>query len=302
MMRSTFEQQAGQDARSDKPTEHAMTHDLPQLIDDFLSYLTAIRGYSDQTAKTYATALNQMRQQCEWYEESGHWILDIMAYRLAIRSHAKRSIHAKITAIRSFVHYLNDYAGLQVRTMGADTIKTPQTLPKPIDEHVIESVLASATPEETLLITMLYGLGLRISELSGLKLKEIDQEWIQIHGKGNTVRQLPLLPYLHTQIGRHRRTHAPREYLFEKDGKPMSAAQLRYRMTRVFRAHGFQATPHQLRHAFATHLLAHGARIADVSELLGHASMATTQVYTKLGNAKKMEAYTQAHPLAQKES
>ncbi|HHD72405.1 MAG TPA: integrase, partial [Epsilonproteobacteria bacterium] len=89
-------------------------------------------------------------------------------------------------------------------------------------------------------------------------------------------------------------------YLFEKGGKNMNQAQLRYLLTKLFKAKGLKATPHQLRHSFATHLLDHGARISDVSELLGHRSMATTQVYTKLGNSRKLQEYLSAHPLAQK--
>jgi integrase/recombinase XerC len=274
-----------------------MGHDLSALIDDFLLYLIRVRGYSECTATTYATALNQMRQVCEWYEEPDRWVLDIMPYRLSIRTLSKRSIHAKLTAIRSFARYLNDQKGIPTRTLGTETIKTPQTLPKPIDEHAIQEVIEAASPEEELLIAMLYGLGLRISELASLTLEQIADEWIEIHGKGNKVRQLPLLPYLRTLIARHRATNAPRVYLFEHEEKAMSASQLRYRLSKLFRAHGFKATPHQLRHSFATHLLAHGARIADVSELLGHASMATTQVYTKLGSVKKMEEYMGAHPL-----
>ena len=278
-----------------------MTPDLEDLTEAFLAYLTRVRGYSDATATTYATALHQMQNQCNFYEEGEHWVLDIMPYRLEIRSLSKRSIHAKLTAIRSFTHYLNDHTPLTIKTLGSDTIKTPQTLPKPIEENVIDEVMEAATPEDRLLIAMLYGLGLRISELASLKLEQIDTEWIRILGKGNKVRQLPLLSYLQTLIQTHRNTQAPRVYLFEKEEQPMSAAQLRYRLTKLFRAHGFKATPHQLRHSFATHLLAHGARIADVSELLGHASMATTQVYTKLSSVKKMDEYMRAHPLMKNE-
>jgi len=275
-----------------------MEEKLSDYIADFLAYLVDVRGYSPLTAKTYATALHHMEEHCVFSEEKGHWILDIMPYRLMIRPLSKRSIHAKLTAIRSFVRYLNDQAGLAVRAQGIETIKTPQTLPKPLDEHAIAEVLAHATLDEQLLIAMLYGLGLRISELSALKLEAIDTEWIQVVGKGNKVRQVPLLPYVRDLITRYRALHTPRIYLFESEELPMRAAQLRYRLTKLFRAHGFKATPHQLRHSFATHLLAHGARIADVSELLGHASMATTQVYTKLGSVKKMDEYMQAHPLA----
>ncbi len=275
-----------------------MRPDLERLIDDFLIYLSRVRGYSERTVTTYETALRQMQGYALWEEESGRQLLDIMPWRRVIRTLSKRSIHAKLTAVRSFVHYLNDQAGITVRARGIETIKTPQTLPKPIDEQAIDEVLEDARPDERLLVVMLYGLGLRISELSSMRLEWIGAEWIMVHGKGNKVRQLPLLPELHRLIEQHVAVTHPREYLFEKEGKPLSAAQLRYRLSKLFRAHGFKATPHQLRHSFATHLLAHGARIADVSELLGHASMATTQVYTKLGSVKKMDEYMGAHPLA----
>jgi integrase/recombinase XerC len=81
----------------------------------------------------------------------------------------------------------------------------------------------------------------------------------------------------------------------------MNSAQLRYRVSKLFGSRGLKVTPHQLRHSYATHLLDNGARISDVSELLGHSNMATTQIYTKLGNRKKMSEYMSAHPLAKQE-
>ena len=275
-----------------------MSDDLTERIEAFLNYLLRVRGYSERTVTTYATALHQMRRRCEWYEEAGDRVLDIMPWRLEIRALSRRTIHAKLTAVRSFVRYLSEQENLRVRAIGIETIKTPQTLPRPVEEHIIAEVLEAAPPLEHLMIVLLYGLGLRISELAHLRLDQIDAEWVTIHGKGGKTRQLPLLPALQREIALYRQRYAPRHYLLEKEGKPIGAATLRYRLTRLFRAHGFHATPHQLRHAFATHLLGHGARIADVSELLGHASMATTQIYTQLGSVKKMEEYMGAHPLA----
>ena len=116
-------------------------------------------------------------------------------------------------------------------------------------------------------------------------------------GKGNKTRQLPLLPSIQKMLLRYLELRTPRNYLFEKSGSALNIAQLRYKVTKLFKAQGIKATPHQLRHSFATHLLNNGARISDVSELLGHSSMATTQIYTKLASSKKMEEYTKAHPL-----
>jgi integrase/recombinase XerC len=145
---------------------------------------------------------------------------------------------------------------------------------------------------------MLYGLGLRISELAQVKLDNIKGQWIQILGKGNKVRELPLLNELQNLITLYTQEKNPKKYLFEKGNAPMNVAQLRYIISKLFKSVGIKATPHQLRHSFATHLLNNGARISDVSELLGHETMATTQVYTKLGSVKKMQEYMKAHPLA----
>jgi integrase/recombinase XerC len=91
--------------------------------------------------------------------------------------------------------------------------------------------------------------------------------------------------------------NTPKEYLFEKNGEKLSQNSLRYLVDKTFKRLGLKVTPHQLRHSFATSLLNGGASIADVSELLGHSTMATTQIYTKLGTTLKRENYIKTHPL-----
>lgn len=274
------------------------SEELRGYIDDFLEYLLDVRGYSEQTVKTYDIALRQMAEVSHFYEEDAVTVLDITPFRFKIVKNHKKTIVKKLSAIRSFVKYLEDQMHMSVKLIADESIKVPQSLPKPIEETYIEEVLSKANLEEKLLISMLYGLGLRISELSELKLEDIKESWIQIHGKGNKVRELPLLGELKKLIKLYRAQAMPKKYLFEKGNSPMNSAQLRYKLTKLFKEAGFKVTPHQLRHSFATHLLNNGARIADVSELLGHATMATTQVYTKLGSVKKMQEYMKAHPLA----
>ncbi len=274
---------------------------LETLIDDFLLYLEEIRGYSPMTVRTYETALTQMVQTAEWYEEEGERILDITPFRFRIASLSKKSIATKLTAVRSFVDYLRKQRHIAVTLKADDPVKVPKTLPKPIEEGHIKEVLASATLQERLLIEMLYAMGLRISELSGLRLDAIKEGWAEVVGKGNKVRHIPIVPSLQRDIARYIESYRPKRYLFEERGRALSASQLRYRLGKVFAAHGLKATPHRLRHSFATHLLQHGARIADVSELLGHATMATTQIYTELGAIKKLREYRAAHPLAKSE-
>ena len=278
-----------------------MTKDPKAYIEDFLKFLISVRGYSKHTVQSYSAALSQMITASQWIEEEGRWILDIMPLRLKLASKNKKTIMLRLSAIRSFVRYLEEHHNLIIKLTGDASIKTPQTLPKPIDEQYIKEVLAEADLREKLLISLLYGLGLRISELSSLRLDQLSSEWIEVVGKGRKSRQIPLLPSLQKLIMLYLDRYTPKEYLFEKDGAPLSTSQLRYRIHKVFGSHGIKATPHQLRHSFATHLLHHGARISDVSELLGHSSMATTQVYTKLASSKKMEEYMRAHPLANQE-
>ncbi|WP_294956369.1 tyrosine-type recombinase/integrase [Sulfurovum sp.] len=275
------------------------TEKLETYIEAFLDYLLDVRGYSALSVETYEIALRQMAEVSPFYEEEERWVLDITPFRFSIVKNSKKTIVKKLSAVRSLVKYLEDQCHLTITLIADESIRVPQSLPKPIEEKYIEEVLVTATMEEKLLISMLYGLGLRISELSGLKLEDIKEEWIQIHGKGNKVRELPLIRPLQVLLKSYRAQMQPRKYLFEKGNAPMNSAQLRYKLTKLFKASGMKATPHQLRHSFATHLLNHGARIADVSELLGHETMATTQVYTKLGSARKMQEYMRSHPLAE---
>ena len=275
-----------------------MKEKLYDLSEEFLEYLYDVRGYSEHSITTYEVALRQMSEVSHFSFENDIYTLDITPFRFNIVKNSKKTIVKKLSAVRSFVKYMEDQCLMPMKLLGDETIKVPQSLPKPIEEQYIVEVLEEAKLEEKLLISMLYGLGLRISELSGLKLDDIKEKWVQIHGKGNKVRELPLLLELHTLITRYTQIKHPKMYLFEKGNAPMNSAQLRYILTKLFKAQGIKATPHQLRHSFATHLLNHGARIADVSELLGHETMATTQVYTKLGSVKKMQEYMKAHPLA----
>ncbi len=273
---------------------------LSELVDEFLDYLFQIRGYSETTVETYELPLRQMLSHHGIRKEKEGVVLDIMPLRREIAGNQRRTVAKKLSAIRSFVRYLQEQKEMAIVLEGDDSVKVPKTLPKPIDEGYIREVMEAADPTERLLLALLYGLGLRISELASLRREQIRGEWITIHGKGGKSRQLPIPPKVRKLLETYLSLHPVGEYLFEKGNAPMSAAQLRYRVQKLFRSRGIKATPHQLRHSFATHLLEHGARISDVSELLGHSSMATTQIYTKLGSTQKLKEYMKAHPLGKK--
>lgn len=262
----------------------------------FLLYLEKVRGYSDLTLKTYDEAISEAIAFIEIEIKEKTTVFNLMPYRIKIAALKQKTIAKKLSAIRSFVEYVNTQD--EHITLKADeSIKVPRTLPKPIPhEHIMEA-LNVAEPEERLVVTMLYTLGLRISELAGLKLDDIEKEWIRVVGKGNKQRDIPLLQSTAKLVREYVVESRPKKYLFEQNSQKLSENSLRYIITKVFKRVSLKVTPHQLRHSYATILLNNNARIADVSELLGHSSMATTQIYTKLGSALKMQNYNKAHPL-----
>ncbi len=270
---------------------------LNEKINNFLFYLEKVRAYAPNSIVTYKNVLLEMNCICHYYEEDKRIILDITPLRLKIVNNSKKTIAKKLSAIRSFVKFMQEQEEINIELIGDSVIKVPKTLPKPIDKKIIDEVLQTCTIKENLVITLLYGLGLRISELATLDLSNISNEWIRVKGKGNKERQIPLLNNVYSQIVSYIQHENPKKFLFEKDGKEMNSHQIRYIFSKIFKRSGLKATPHQLRHSFATHLLHNGARISDVSELMGHSSMVSTQIYTQLKNSKKLNEYSKAHPL-----
>lgn len=267
-------------------------------INAFLDYLTNIRKYSPQTIYTYKKTLLEAAPKVEISEDNGRIIYDIRGYRLEISKLAKKTIAKKVSTLRSFFEYKKSM-GFKIKTIGDEQIKTPKSLPKPIHKDLIQKAINECRNSgEKLLLLMLYSLGLRISELENLKLQDIGREWVKVvHGKGGKDRMIPLLPEVFELIEKYRLENGSRLYLFEEKEKPLSQNCLRYKLSKIFERVGARATPHQLRHSFATDLINKGARIVDVSELLGHKELSTTQVYTKLGMNKKLSGYLNAHPM-----
>ncbi|MFK5937475.1 MAG: tyrosine-type recombinase/integrase [Sulfurimonas sp.] len=262
----------------------------------FLEYLEKLRGYSDLTIKSYDESIKESLRFVEIVNENTHISIDLMPYRIEIAHLNAKTISKKLSAIRSFVSFLNE-KGTKVILKADDSVKVAKTLPKPIShEHILEA-LSLANLEERLIITMLYTLGLRISELGSLKLEDISKEWVRVLGKGSKQRDIPLIASTKKVLDEFCSSFKTNKFLFEKNGEKLSENSLRYIITKVFKRVGMKVSPHQLRHSYATALLNGGAPIVDVSELLGHSSMSTTQIYTKLGSALKQQNYNKAHPL-----
>lgn len=273
-------------------TKNSFKEELPR----FLSFLDTMRGYSSATRRTYEIILQDATNFIEFVPQHNATLLNLMPYRFKIASQKKRTIAKKLSAIRSYVRYLEEQ-GYTLHLASDTSIKVPQTLPKPLATTHIDEALSVCDDTQSLIILVMFGLGLRVSELSHLRLSDISSEWIRVRGKGDKSRDIPLVPFLSQKITHYIQVHTPKTYLMEHKFERLSENALRYRLKKCFAHIGIHATPHQLRHSYATELLNGGSRITDVSQLLGHSHLSTTQIYTKLHNGTKMDNYLHAHPL-----
>lgn len=274
-----------------------MKEDFFRYLEDFMVFLENIKKYSKLTSKTYYTPVKEILSVSELYEEDDKIILDITKYRLKIAKQSNKTINKKLSSLRSFLKFLAS-KNIKVILKGAQSVKSAQTLPKPISTENIFESLKTADEESKLIVLLIYSFGLRISELVTLKLKDIDETFIKVTGKGNKQRQIPSNKIVNNLLKTHLQLKSPKEHIFEKEGKAFSARQLQYRLEKIFKTVGIKATPHQLRHSFATDLLNNGARINDISELLGHSSLKATGIYTKLNTITKLKQYNTSHPLS----
>ncbi len=276
-----------------------MKNFLNREIDRFLQYKKTVRGFSENSYKTYKLNLEESKKYIDIEIKDEKYYINLMPYRLYISKKSKKTIAKKISIIRSFVQFLQENS-YKVKLIGDELVKVPKSLPKPIDEKYIKEAYVKATAEEKILILFLYGFGLRISELSNLKKVDIGENWIRVVGKGDKTRNIPIVPFVKEIIKQYIKENNNLNYIFEKNGQKLSENILRYKIGKVFSKIGIKATPHQLRHSYASGLLNSGARINDVSILLGHSSLSTTEIYTKLDSGYKMKNYQNAHPLCNK--
>lgn len=226
-----------------------------------------------------------------------------------------RTLARQLSSLRSFYRFAEKQGLFRNAALSAiRSPKLPHRVPKPVAaEKARDLVKADAmadadTPQWVLardeaVLTLLYAAGLRISEALSLTRSQADQPVLRVTGKGNKTRIVPLLPAARQAITRYRDlcpfALKPEEPLFRGvKGGPLNARNIQLLVARLRGALGLPetATPHALRHSFATHLLSHGADLRVIQELLGHASLSTTQVYTEVNRAHLLEQYRKAHP------
>lgn len=267
----------------------------------FLSFLSLHRGGTEGAAALIALPQSDLRA----------WMAEERARGLSARSLARA-----MSSVKNFSAWLSDHAGSDATTiLSARTPRYKRKLPRPLSvdaaAEIIEVVADQAREDwvavrDRAVVTLLYGCGLRISEALGLTgaaspLPEV----LRITGKGDKTRLVPVLPVAREAVAEYVRLCpydlSADEALFRgARGGPLNARLIASVMEKARLQMGLPATatPHALRHSFATHLLASGGDLRSIQELLGHASLATTQTYTAVDAARLMEVYGKAHPRA----
>ena len=251
---------------------------------------------------------------------------DIRAYVAACHTHAisARSQARKLSALRHFYRYLErsghgvqhavQYFRVRTQHHSAPRAIAADSLLAMLNDcqHLSETLWIQH--RDQLMIGLLYGAGLRIGEALALNVRAIlpDSSTLRVQGKGNKQREVPLLPLIHQLHSQYiticpyinATTPSDAPLLYGARGGRLQAAifQKHFRILRGMHGLDESATPHSMRHSFASHLLGNGAGLRDVQALLGHASLASTQIYTEVDAPILQQHYLQAHPMSQKQS
>ncbi|WP_306518977.1 tyrosine recombinase XerC [Gemmatimonas sp.] len=309
---------------------------LPTEIGEFLVHIEKERDLSPNTLSAYSRDLREFstwlaqthgEQGWDWNELSRTSIRGYMAH-LTRRGLAKRSVARQLSAVRSFYRWMHRDERVEVnpaRAVGSPRL--PRTLPAYLDRQQAETLLQhAATRAQSLdftdvrnlaMLELFYSSGLRLSELRGIDLQDLDlvSQQVKVRGKGRKERivplgdhaQLALRNYLVKrdaqlqQLGGTKAGRLARGAVFLSDrGSRISARAVQHAMVNLLDAvgEGADLTTHSLRHTFATHLVDAGADLRAVQELLGHASISTTQIYTHTSVDRLKKVYRQAHPRA----
>lgn len=296
----------------------------------FLDYLEAEKRYSPATLRGYGIDLDQfiaflLERDPELVEQPGEINRTVMRRYLGHLAHEKqhgpRTLARKLAALKSFFKYLHR-EGLVPLNVAAyvHTPKLPSIIPTFLSEDQIRKVLNALGGQDSWLgkrdlamVELFYATGMRVSELAGLEWGDLRQQGklVRVLGKGSKERLIPVGEYARDSLDAYRRAtesrFGPRDredaIFLGQRGTTLTPNGIRLRIRKAIQAIADlkKMSPHVLRHSFATHLLNAGADLMALKDLLGHANLSTTQVYTHVQVDKMKKAYKQAHPRARKE-
>ena len=304
---------------------------MNQLVEDFLQYLRHERGQAEHTQSTYALVLKRF---VAWAEKQGlaNWQAVELRHLMGFLDHERQrglahqpkdsprrlssdSLYVDIAALRAFYRYAENEKLLPANV--AEHLSLPRRwkrLPKALTSQEIEKLLMPELPEtppglcDQAVLEIAYASGLRLAELRQLRLEQLhlDAGFVTVIGKGNKERVVPigrkaiaaLERYLAAGRPRLVTSRSPANVFLTRRGTPFAHVTLWLRIKQRVRRAGIarNVTPHMLRHSFATHLLEHGADLRVIQELLGHASISTTEVYTHVASSRLREIHRKFHP------
>jgi len=310
------------------PAQTNVAPDVAAEIDRWLGYLGAEKRMSPKTLEAYARDVRQFLVFLAGHLGGAPGLkrlaklspADVRAFMAARRGDglSSRSLMRVLAGARSFARFLERNGNGKVGALSAVRApKVAKTLPKPLSvaaaKRIADTELRAGEHSEPWIVArdaavlaLLYGSGLRISEALALKCKDVGtSDVVTVTGKGNKTRMVPVLPQVTKSIADYVALCpfdlAENGALFiGSRGGPLSPRVVQLAMARLRGALGLPdtATPHALRHSFATHLLARGGDLRAIQELLGHASLSTTQIYTAVDSERLLEVYASAHPRA----
>jgi integrase/recombinase XerD len=304
---------------------------MNQLVEDFLQYLRHERGQAEHTQRTYAALLNKF---VAWAAKQGisDWKSVEFTHLMAFLQHEREralgyepkesarrlsseSLYLEIAALRALYRFAENEKLLPANV--AENLSLPrrwQRLPKALSNQEIDKLLAPETPEtpanlcDQAVLELAYASGLRLAELRNARLEHLhlDAGFINVIGKGNKERVVPVGSKAVAALERYLGVGRPKlvtprstaNVFLTSLGTPFAPVTLWLRIKKRVRRAGIprNITPHMLRHSFATHLLDHGADLRVIQELLGHASISTTEVYTHVAAARLRDVHRKYHP------
>ena len=303
------------------------------LVEDFLQYLRHERGQAELTQKTYAALLGKF---IAWAAKQGlnNWKQVELKHLMAFLQHERErpladepnestkrlsseSVYLEIAALRAFYRFAENEKLLPVNV--AENLSLPrrwQRLPKALSNDEINKLLEPEKPEtpgslcDQAVLELAYASGLRLAELRHLRLEQLHLEagFINVIGKGNKERVVPvgkkavaaLIRFIETGRPGLVTPKSPANVFLTKRGTPFASVTLWLHIKNRVRRAGVSRnmTPHMLRHSFATHLLEHGADLRVIQELLGHANISTTEIYTHVTGNRLRDIHRKFHPRA----
>jgi integrase/recombinase XerD len=306
---------------------------MQPLVEDFLQYLRHERGQAEHTQKTYAALLNKFttwaakQNLTDWKSVELKHLMAFLQHERArpladepkesVKRLSSESVYLEIAALRAFYRFAETEKLLPANV--AENLSLPrrwQRLPKALTNDEIKKLLEPEKPEtpenlcDQAVLELGYASGLRLAELKNLRLEQLHLEagFINVIGKGNKERVVPvgrkavaaLNRYI--EVGRPKliTPKSPANVFLTQRGTPFASVTLWLRIkNRVLRTGiSRNITPHMLRHSFATHLLEHGADLRVIQELLGHANISTTEVYTHVTGSRLRDIHRKFHPRA----